>query len=72
MTNLSHSQHQRLAIPSEYADLNKPLLEELNLGKSQLLNKVDQTVTVKQIYSLLCKTGILKEAQEKMLFLERI
>jgi len=40
--------------------------------RSNLINTIDRTVTVKQLYCLLIKCGILKEAGEKMLFLEKI
>jgi hypothetical protein len=68
MTNVSHS-NSKLTIPDEYAALNKTLLDELTRQQANLFNTVDRTVTVRQLYCLLCQVGILKEAAEKMLFL---
>ncbi len=60
-TNVSQNTH-RLAIPEEYSLINKLLLDTLNSIKSSLLNIIDQTITVKQLYCLLCQCGVLKEA----------
>jgi hypothetical protein len=41
----------------------------MSAAQEQMLGKVDRTVTVKQVYSLLGVCGLLREAAEKMLFL---
>jgi hypothetical protein len=71
MTNNSHNQ-SKLSIPYEYSIINKAVIDELNAQRANLLNTVDKTVSVRQIYTLLLRCNILKEAAEKILFLERI
>jgi hypothetical protein len=60
MTNVSHNQ-SKLHISEEYSSINRTLFEGLCKNKPQLLNIVDKTVTVKQIYCLLTQCGLLKE-----------
>lgn len=71
LTNVSHNQ-SKLHISEDYSTINRGLFELLCKDKPQLLNRIDRTVTVKQIYCLLCQLGLLKEPSEKMLFLEKI
>jgi len=61
MTSVSHNQ-TKLSIPYEYSNINKSVIDELNAQRPNLLNTIDKTVSVRQIYTLLLRCNILKEA----------
>lgn len=52
--------------------MNRQVFLGMSAAQEQMVGKVDRTVTVKQVYSLLGTCGLLREAAEKMLFLEKI
>lgn len=52
----------KLHISEEYSAINQSLFDRICKNRPQMLNVIDKTITVKQVYCLLCQTGHLKEA----------
>ena len=72
LTNVSHQTQSKMTVNAEYSAVLTPLFAKMAQTQPQLLNQIDQTVSVRQIYSLLCSAHLLKEPHEKMMFLEKI
>lgn len=60
------------AVPKECSDEHTVLLCSFTEGKQQLLCKLDKTVSLRQLYGLLCRCGFLKDSHDRMLLLEKV